>query len=258
MQANLANESVAKVHCLLEPNTIAPDWLATHPKYVEYRVLNRLTYKQAFDYANAVLTGEVCALMNLDIFLDHNVDWRGTAVTKIPETGEVTEGLLDMGVVLCLSRHEFDGVGASTKDDKLQNLAYANAQDCWIFRGPVFVQECDFKMGMLGCDNAIAHRFKISGYIPVNSPNEFKIHHYDVCRGKKGDNFLKHHEPNPERPEDRGMYLVPDYNAIRSVDALMERMGLGHIHRYRVICDVMTNYIKLSNPRVEDSTTKDI
>jgi len=190
VQANLANENVAKMHCLLEPNTTAPDWLATHPKYVEFRVPGRLTYKEAFEYANANLSGEICALMNLDIFLDHNSDWRGTAFTVEPSSGKLTDGLLDMGVVLCLSRHEFDGVGASTKDEQLQKLAYANAQDCWIFRSPVFVQECDFKMGMLGCDNAIAHRFKISGYIPVNSPNEFKIHHYDVCRGKAGGNYL--------------------------------------------------------------------
>lgn len=252
VQANLANEHVAKIHCLLEPDTTVPEWLSTHPKYVEARVSTRLTYKQAFDYANENLVGEICAVMNLDIFLDHSSEWSGTAYTIIPETGEVVDGLLDMGVVLCLSRHEFDGVSASTKDEKLQNLAYCQAQDCWVFRAPLFVQDCDFKMGMLGCDNAIAHRLKISDYIPVNSPNEFKIHHYDVCRRKDGSNFLAHHPPNPERPEDRGMYLVPDYNAIRSVDDLINKMGLGHIHRYMTICDVMTRYIKLSNPHAAE------
>jgi len=53
------------------------------------------------------------------------------------------------------------------------------------------------------------------------------------------------------------MYLVPDYNAIRSVDDLIDKMGLGQVHRYRVICDVMSNYIKLSNPTVESKKEND-
>lgn len=259
VQANLANPSVAKVHCLLENQTgVVPDWLRSNPKYVETRIPSRLTYKQAFDYANTNLVGKVCALMNLDIFLDHNNDWKAI------------NALFDMSVVFCLSRHEFDGVGASTKDPQLQNIAYANAQDCWLFKSPIFVKDCDFKLGMLGCDNAIAHRIKSSGYIPINSPNEFKIHHFDVCRGKQGANFLAHHLPNPEQPDERGYYLLPDYSALErvqmirkvkdgdkerdeqmaviSVDSLIDKMGLGQIHRYRIVCDIMSSYIKLGNP----------
>ncbi len=247
VQANLANPSIAKLHCLLEKDTIVPEWLLTNPKYVGTRISSRLTFKQAFDYANTNLTNHICAVMNLDIFLDHNNSW--ISVNQ----------LFGMSIVFCLSRHEFDGISASTKDPRLQKLAYANAQDCWMFRAPIFVKDCDFKLGMLGCDNAIAHRLKASGYIPMNSPNEFKIHHFDVCRGKQGENFLSHHAANPERPEERGYYLVPDYSALErvtmknkddviSIDHLIEKMGLGQIHRYRIVCDIMSAYIKLGNP----------
>lgn len=255
VQANLANPAVAQIHCFLEPTTQVPDWLASNPKYVERRVPGRLTYKQAFDYANTNLIGKTCALMNLDIFLDHNNDWNGASP------------LFDLSIVFCLSRHEFDGVAASTKDPRLQNFAYANAQDAWVFRSPIFVKDCDFQLGKLGCDNAIAHRFKVSGYIPINSPNEFKIHHFDLCRGKRGDNFLEHHATNSERPEDRGYLLLPDYSALEripqktengsdvqviSVDKLIEKMGLGQIHRYRIVCDMMSTYIKLGNPEKKE------
>jgi glycosyltransferase involved in cell wall biosynthesis len=264
VQANLANENILKVHCLQEPNVAVPEWLSSNPKYVLHTVPSRLTYKQAFDYANENLAGETVALSNLDIFIDHNNDWK----SAIP--------LFEMGIVLCLSRHEFNGIDESVKDPQLQALAYANAQDCWVFRAPVWVKECDFKLGMLGCDNAIAHRFKISGYICINTPNEFKIHHFDICRGKRGENFLGHHKANPEQPEERGFYLLPDYSALSrvtirrkvkdattgeekdsdmpviSIDDLVEKMGLGQIHRYRIVCDIMSNYIKLTNPTTEN------
>lgn len=262
VQANFANPAVHTIHFLLEPDTIAPDWIAQNPKSVVSQVQTRLTYKQAFDYANAQLIGKTVALMNLDIFLDHATDWK------------TTKSLFEMSIVLCLSRHEFDGVETSSKDPRLQALAYANAQDCWVFRSPIWVKDCDFKMGMLGCDNAIAHRIKASGYVPINTPNEFKIHHFDVCRGKRGDNFMAHHKPNQEQPEERGYYLLPDYSALSrikmikkapstnpqqqdietsviSIDEIVDRMGLGQIHRYRIICDIMSQYIKLDNNNTE-------
>lgn len=260
VQANLANAHVEQLHCFVSSDVQIPDWLKQNPKCVLINLKDqRLSYKEAFDYANANLIGQTVALMNLDIFLDHDCDWPNA------------KDLFDMSIVLCLSRHEFDGIGESKKDPTLQSFAYANSQDCWVFRAPIWVKECDFKMGMLGCDSAIAHRLKASGYIPVNSPNEFKIHHYDLCRGKTGSNYMKLSPANPERPEEKGYYFLPDYSAlsrvmikkktidpqtkveketetpVMSVDDLIEKMGLGQMHRYRIICDIMSNYIKLNN-----------
>lgn len=236
VQCNLANQAVLKVHCMLEPGTVVPDWLRDHPKYVGVPVEGRLTYKRAFEYANEALINQVVCLSNLDIFLDHATKW------------DDARALLDMSVVFCLSRYEFDGTAVSTRDPGLLRLAFATAQDAWLFKAPIFVKECDFCLGMLGCDNAIAHRLKISGYIPMNKPQEFKVHHYDLARGKTGGNFLQHHKPNPERPEERGVYLVPDFDALDSVDGLLRQMGLGAVPKYRVMCDVLTNYLRITNP----------
>ncbi len=126
-------------------------------------------------------------------------------------------------------------------------MAFANCQDAWVWKSPLFVQECDFMIGRLGCDNAIAERIKRSGYVPVNSPNQFKIYHFDVCRGKTCENQLEMQKPNPERPEEKGYYLVPDVDAIRSADQLMNALKLGPLHRYRVLCDIMTNHIAIDN-----------
>lgn len=236
VKANLENSNVVKLHCLIEPETKVPDWLSKHAKYVEFKVIGRLTYRTAIDYANRMLAGQICAVSNLDIFLDQNSKW------------DMLPGLFDMSIVMCLARHEFDGE-SSTKDKNLQNLAYATAQDCWVFQSPVFVKDCDFALGRLGCDNAIAHRFRASGYIPVNAQDDFKVHHLDVCRKKTGENFLAHHSPNPEQPEERGYRLLPAYGAVQSVDKLLEDLKLGDVHKYLIICDIMSNFMRLDNPK---------
>lgn len=235
VQANLENPHIIQVHNLVEENTVVPSWLSNHEKYIECKVDRWLTYKIAFDYANENLPQQVVALTNADIFFDHSSKW------------EEVKPLIDSGIVLCISRHEFDGVGTAKKDELLQKLAFANCQDTWIWRSPLKVDNCDFMMGRLGCDNAIADRIKKSGYVPVNSPNQFKTFHFDVCRGKTVKNQLLLQKPNPERPEEQGYYLVPDIDALPSCDHVMEVLGLGAIRKYQVICDVMTKFIGINN-----------
>jgi hypothetical protein len=55
-------------------------------------------------------------------------------------------------------------------------IAFAVAQDAWIFRAPFEVADCDFEIGTLGCDNALAHRIKCAGRLPINSPRTVGKH----------------------------------------------------------------------------------
>jgi hypothetical protein len=43
---------------------------------------------------------------------------------------------------------------------------------------------------------------------------------------------------------------LPDIDAVRSVDNLIDALNLGSVHKYRVICDVMSKYIEIKNPSV--------
>ena len=243
VQANLENPYIIQLHNLTEENTVIPEWLANHPKYIECRVEKWLTYKMAFDYAQENLPGQNVALTNLDIFLSHTSKWEEI----IP--------YLQNNIVLCLSRQEFDGVESVKKDLKLQKLAFANCQDTWIWKSPKNeteaaekdVPDCDFMIGRLGCDNAIADRLKRANYCPLNSPHQFATYHYDICRGKTYENQLRMQKPNPERPEERGYYLVPDIDAVPSCDHVMNQLGLSAVHKYQVICDVMSRYIAINN-----------
>src|SRR5436190_23791826 len=100
---------------------------------------------------------------------------------------------------------------------KRTGRSFANSQDAWIFRAPLEnVNHCDFCVGTLGCDNAIAHRIKQAGYLPVNAPQQFKVFHLDRVRGKTLQNqneiFRQERKENWRRsyPEREGQYLLPD------------------------------------------------
>jgi hypothetical protein len=244
VRRNLANPHVELVHDLQEaPGVVVPDEFADHPKFRRYPLGKWLTFRDAFDYANAQLSGEPCCLMNLDIFLDPNLDW---SLVCAP---------LRQRIVFCLSRTEFNADQTSYRDPDLMTWAFANSQDAWLFMPPVQIDGCDFELGTLGCDNAIAHRVRQAGYRPVNAPQQFRIFHYDRARGKTLENQQAIYDAERQQqqgrgthPERQGHYLLPDFDMIKSVDQLLDTFKASELDRYSIICDVFSKFIKLSNP----------
>lgn len=240
---NLNNPYVKRVINFNEDSTIVPDDIKTHPKYIQVDVDNRLLFGAVFDYANKHLVDECVCLCNADIFLEFNSKWQ-----------ELFESMrVQKNMVYALSRHEFDGSNIY-KDPTLNRLGYANSQDAWLFIPTITVENADFMVGTLGCDNAIADRLKKSGYFPVNSPNKCKIFHYDVCRKKTGANaleFSKNYEKYKEiantNPEKDGQYLCPDIDMINSIDDLTNMLNLNKFQRYEIICDLFSKYLRVTN-----------
>ena len=241
LRRNLENRYVIAVHDLVEPQTVVPDEFRNHPKHRAIAVDRWLTYADAFAYANSNLSGQVVCICNLDIFLDSATDWDQAAATARND------------IVLCLSRIEWAPDGAIFKDPDLERLAFANSQDAWIFAAPIDVPRCDFEIGTLGCDNAIAERLKATGRIPIIAGSRFRIFHYDRARGKSFANQQRvhaeerAHRPHP-RAEREGQYLLPDIDAIKSVDKVLDAFQASEITRYQVICDVLTRLLKIENP----------
>jgi hypothetical protein len=241
VRRNLDNPHVAAVHNLVEPATKVSDTIRTHTKYRKHALPRWMTYRDAFDYAAANLAGEIVAIANLDIFLDPAGRW--------DQAGQ----LLDQGIVLCLSRIEFAIDRPPFKDPGLSQMAFANSQDAWVFRSPLEVPDCDFEIGELGCDNAIAERIKRAGRVPVNLADRFRIFHYDRARGKE---FANQHEVHaaeranrPRRhPERAGQYLVPNMDQLKSVDEVLNALNVPELKRYQIICDVFSHLVKIDNP----------
>jgi hypothetical protein len=241
VRRNLANPWVRRVHNLCEPGTVMLEEFRNHPKYTEKNLDHWLTYRDAFDYANAHLLGEMVCLCNLDIFLDaEKTDW------------QIASNMISQKMVLCLARWEWNG-GAPSLDPGFIVKAMANTQDAWFFRAPVNVPDCEFEIGMLGCDNAIAERIKRAGFFPINAPQTFHIFHVDKVRGKTSANHIDVHRqetairPPNRHPERSGQWLVPDYDQIKSLDEVAKALNLNPLQKYAAICELL-NKCQVHNP----------
>jgi hypothetical protein len=244
LRRNLANPYVKTVHNLQErADVIVPEEFVRHPKYRQHDLNRWMTYADAIGYANRTATKEVWCLMNLDIFLDPTTQWNDSI------------NILRKNIVFCLARQEYNLDGTTWVEPFLLQFAMGNAQDAWLFQTPITINDCDFRIGTLGCDNAIAHRIKESGYVPVNASRQFRIFHLDRARGKSMGNHVDFHTQDRqglnkgESPELKGRFLLPDIDTLKSVDQMMEQLKLDDLQKYMVICEVMNCLIKLHNTR---------
>lgn len=233
---NLQNPKVKTLISFTEKQTNLPDFLTSNEKFVKIDVDDRMTYKMAVDYANEMLPNQFVGILNGDIFLDFKSNWN-----------EMHERMMvDKNLVFAQSRTEFSG-SKFYKDSNLNKIGYAHSQDSWFFISPMYLEDISFYTGTPGCDNAFAERMVRKGYVPINSPNEFKTYHYDVCRGKDGSNykeFYKSKEYIYENPESRGYYLVPD---IDMTDTLFDTIKFSSMDKYKLLCDLMSKKFKINN-----------
>jgi hypothetical protein len=218
-----------------------PEEFSRHPKFRQHDLDRWMTYADAFDYANKNLADEICCLLNLDIFLDPGGKW-----DHMPE-------ILQKKIIFCLSRLEFSTDGKWWTDPHMVQWGMAVSQDAWVFRAPVTVEDCDFGVGTLGCDNAVAHRIKKSDYLPINASMQYRIFHLDRVRNKTMGNHDKVYLQERsgvgrgESPERKGQFLVPDIDTVKSVDAIMDMLKVKELDRYMIVCEVLNRLVTMKN-----------
>lgn len=244
VRRNLSNPAVEAVYNLGSAEHLPPEDVVSHPKYASHPMGHRVTFRDAFSFANARLAGRFVGVCNLDISLDPMSDWIAAENLARNEN-----------LVLCQSRTECAADGSTHLDPVFERLAYANAQDAWFWIAPFEPPNCDFELGTLGCDNAIADRIRKAGRIPANLASRFRILHLDLCRGKHGGNTNAMHRQEQQTrsvlysrfPEREGCYLLPDFDRITSLDQLVSGLGLTPLQKYQLICDTMSHFVKIRN-----------
>ena len=119
-----------------------------------------------------------------------------------------------------------------------------NTQDAWLWKSPIKVPNCDFELGRIGCDHAIAHRFKSVGYIIVNQGSRLKIGHIDQCRGKTAMSTCTfHYELDPDcknRPASEGWAFVPDIHLVPKLDDLLKQVNMSPLHNYVLASELIS------------------
>lgn len=246
---NLNNRHVSHVFNLCEGPTDSylPQEVRGHSKYRCYPGHGRLTFEQAFTFANNNLVGRIIGLMNLDILLaeDFDIHLLHNMLQKKSKT------------VFATSRHEMNPITRRIYlDNNFKRLFHAHTQDAWFFQSPVTVVNANFALGLVGCDNAIAHRFWTSGYTLYNMPRRFKIIHVDRWRGKTSRNFSTFHQTREKigqvantHPETTGQLLVPDYDAVKDLrlDHLIQCLGYTEEEKVWLVANILGNKIKIYN-----------
>jgi hypothetical protein len=117
---------------------------------------DRPTYKEYFSYINENYPNDYNILANLDIYFG-DMSYIHT---------------LNENWVYALTRYDVDTNG----NDVFWN--HIDSQDVWVFNGMIKdVSECNFTLGVPGCDNAIAERLRRGGYNVLNPSLKFKTYH---------------------------------------------------------------------------------
>lgn len=236
---NLNHFHIKAVYNLYESEDGLDDAVRNHPKYRSSRLNKRMTYQDAFAFADANIGhGEIVGILNLDIYVALAIDF-----------GELANVLSSGNVFLAMSRHEIDSEsGAPVLDPAFANIFHANTQDGWFFKNPVKGGDnYSIEMGRLGCDNAIAKELSTNGYCVFNLAERFILIHLDKVRGKNGTNFMKFHGSSPIKYN--GGTLVPNYDAVRhfSCDQLMKDMQFSEQERVLVLSDIINMRVKINN-----------
>jgi hypothetical protein len=309
MVKNLNNPYVKYIHDFgHNPYSYLPDTILSHPKYISVKKkLNNhniqeitklkfidiileekywLKYEDAFKYSNQFLQqydsleyGNYWAIINCDIFLDDvSTEWHNIRCW------------LNNNYILAQSRHEYNyykdtGESISKMDETFARTLHSTTQDAWFYYGDLYsftdelINECNFEIGLLGCDNAIAHRiinFSNGKYKVINKPITFKIMHYDSVRGKNSNNFIEKHiefqnkienndktksdtkhinKPINKHPERAGTCLIPNYDQLLGnnlqidlINTIKSLGGISNLEIYKLITEMISTRIIIQNP----------
>uniref|UniRef100_A0A6C0CM00 Glycosyltransferase n=1 Tax=viral metagenome TaxID=1070528 RepID=A0A6C0CM00_9ZZZZ len=203
LDKNLNNPYVGMVHNLLEPGVIVPEKYEKHPKFKTHEVewvKGRMTYLDAFKFANAHLKGCVVGVINLDIYL-------------VGDAWAAAGDEVNVNRVMCLSRHEVNLAGRVWCDSEFMR---GWAQDAWIFKSPIRVSDAmDFSVGNCpGCDNLIAGLLRRLDYDIINDAYKYKIYHLDRCRKTQSNKPVFTKSTDWRASEQKHLYFLacPKFN----------------------------------------------
>jgi len=184
VKTNLDNPAIHNMIVMMETKTVLPQWIIENPKVITASTgERRLTFKDALKFAETVMHHkDILVIVNTDIFLDHKT-------TKWSDLFQIFESNPSK-IVMALTRHEYASEDAYWMD---QAIEQGYSQDAWIFQkyadvplvSTKLLDQLDFCVGGCpGCDNYLVYLLKKFGGVDMyNLAFQFKIFHFDRCRG---------------------------------------------------------------------------
>ncbi len=154
----ISNEKVDRIYLLC-----SDEYKSSNSKMIKVNLFNiQPTFGDLFNIVNFnTKQDDLNILLNSDCYIDE-------------ENIELILNNITHDDVYCLSRWNITNL----QPFKTEHYDIECSQDAWIFLGNMGKLDGDFKMGMPGCDNAIAHEFQKAGYKISNPSKDVKIYHY--------------------------------------------------------------------------------
>ncbi len=166
LRRNVEGEMFDQIHLFVEDEqaheTLSAQAILLNRKVELIPHLKRCTFRDLFDYANNRLAGHTVVVANADIFFDDTL-------TRL-KNYDLSEKLL------CLSRWDVHADGSATL------FEHPSSQDAWIFKAPIRSFECDFHLGVLGCDNRLAWEAEQAGLKLANPSRTIRANHLHLSQ----------------------------------------------------------------------------
>lgn len=175
LQKNIENPFIEKIILLNEEDIICD--LFEHEKVEVINIEKRLSYQNAFEYGNKY-QDEIIIVANDDVYFDESLEiiknWNSSWDEKI----------------LAITRHETLRDGSIVTIDKVHpiyNKSYHHyvelkriwSHDAWCYKSPIKNFDCDFWLGVLGCEGQLVDVARKSGLDIINAYPYVKcIHHH--------------------------------------------------------------------------------
>lgn len=166
---NAYNKYIDKIILLNERIYSSEELGVSSDKIKQVNIKKRLTYKDAFDYAETLGDNKYIILSNSDIFFD-------ATIKRIKISGLTTNKKL-----FSLLRYEYKP-GTSLKNCKLFGPR-PDSQDSWIWHSKWKIPKdiskvLNMELGKAGCDNKIIYLLNILGFACFNEPVLIKSYHH--------------------------------------------------------------------------------
>ncbi len=157
---NRLNASIDKMYVFMDIETKMDHAHSKIEKIIFIDMDSRPSFDNIFQFINRVSSeDDVNIIANSDIYLDEESIW---LIKKWIKENE------------CFALARWD----TYFDGKPIHFNRRDTNDVWIFKGKIKdIPDCDFTMGIPGCDNAICERIKRAGYVVKNPSMDIKTYH---------------------------------------------------------------------------------
>jgi len=261
---NNNNKYIDEIHLLVE-ELYDLSFISNTTKIKQIVINKRLSYQDAFRYYNINLSNQICILSNADIYYDDSlnilkyVNFNFKTVLCLTRYEDNIDNELKL---LCGTEYDYT-INKNTKGMKKFGPSIWT-QDCWIWKDyQININNCDFHLGIPGCDNHIVYLFNNNNYNIYNPSKLISSNHIDRLRNKittEGIQKGNYINANNRIRNINEYYYLKNISDITDVYTNMAQTSVNYVDLHKIILSTNINksISKIDNFDIYTSSDNDI